>query len=87
MVPMPGRRKVNYVSQDASPYADSNVTVVEEDCESEDEAQPNVVFCEDQAPCENLSPKVSTDVLSKQRIRDGILSSGLMRRVLLGSPP
>ena len=30
-MPMPSRRKVSYVSKDASPYADSDVVVIEED--------------------------------------------------------
>ena len=75
MVKMLGERVVNFVSEEASPYVDSNVTVVEEDYESEEEAKRNVVFREDQAPCENQSPKVSSNALSKQ---DSVMGSRLL---------
>ena len=42
---MPSRRKVSYVSEEASPYTDSDVVVIEEDCVSEDEAQLLVRKC------------------------------------------
>ena len=67
-MPMPSGRKVSYVSKEASPYADSDVVVIEKDCVSKDEAHPNVVFREEHAPCEKMPPDVSTHVLSKQRL-------------------
>ena len=84
---MPSGRKVSYVSKEASPYADSDMVVIEEDCISEDEAQRNVVSREEHAPCEKMPSNVSTHVLSRQRLRDGLSSSGSMCKVLLGSPP
>ena len=64
-MPMPSRRKVSYVSEEASPYADSDVVVIEKDCVSEDEAQRSVVFHEKHTPCEKMPPNVSTHVLSR----------------------
>ena len=54
-MPMPSGRKVSYFSKEASPYADSDVVVIEEDCVSGDEAQRNVVFREEHLATHALS--------------------------------
>ena len=66
MVKMPGERDVSFVSEEASFFVDSNVTVVKEEYDPEEEVEQNVVFREDQAPHGNQSPKVSSDSISKQ---------------------
>ena len=80
-MPMPSRQNLQYLSNEASVYSNSDVVVIEEDYVSGDERdvvylddQRNVIYCEEPAPLEDTSP--------------GMVSNTAPRcRVLLGSPP
>ena len=73
-VPQPSGRQVHYVSEEASPYIDLDVVVIEEDYVSGDEDQRNVVYHEEHAPFEDKSPSMASHAPPRCK-------------VLLGSPP
>ena len=65
---------MQYISEEASVYSDSDVVVIKENYVSRDDNQRNVVYCEEQAPLEDTSPGMASYAAPR-------------RKVLLGSPP
>ena len=81
-------RDVKFVRSTDSPDNDNQDIVVMEE-KTIDGAPPEqeVVFVEDKRQQSDVVQEDYRGAISKQRVRDGLTSSGSMQRVLLGDPP
>ena len=83
-----GDREVKFVSSTDSPDSDDqDMVIMEERTVSGRHPEQEVVFVEDKKQQSDVVQEDTSGAVSKQRVRDGLTSSGSMRRVLLGDPP